>query len=117
MSRREVNRGTIICGVSLRKVIAFASDQEWLHIAIRNMEDVGFLIKNGNMALHFDTIGTSLIVKQYLERSQSILRGELKDQIETLFQERFDAALVAVSSSETNSASSISCEEVSATSR
>lgn len=88
-ARRDVNRGTIVCGVSLRKVIAFASDEEWLHIAIRNMDDVGFLIKNGNMALHFDTVGTSLIVKQYLERSQNVLRAELKDQIEALFQERF----------------------------
>jgi len=116
VGRREVNRGTIICGVSLRKVIAFASDQEWLHIAIRNTEDVGFLIKNGNMALHFDTIGTSLIVKQYLERSQSILRSELKDQIEALFKEWFDSPAVVMSSSETNSASSVSCEEVSAAS-
>jgi Uncharacterised conserved protein len=89
VGRREVNRGTILCCVSLRKIIAFASDEEWLHIAIRNMDDVGFLIKNGNMALHFDTIGTSLIVKQYLERSQNNLRGELKDQIEALFEERF----------------------------
>jgi hypothetical protein len=88
-ARRDVNRGTIVCGVSLRKVIAFASDEEWLHIAIRNMDDVGFLIKNGNMALHFDTVGTSLIVKQYLERSQNVLRAELKDQIDALFQERF----------------------------
>ena len=88
-ARRDVNRGTIVCAVSLRKVIAFASDEEWLHIAIRNMDDVGFLIKNGNMALHFDTVGTSLIVKQYLERSQNVLRAELKDQIEALFQERF----------------------------
>lgn len=91
VSRLEVNRGTILCGVSLRKVIAFASDDEWLHIAIRNMDDVGFLIKNGNMALHFDTIGTSLIVKQYLERSQNILRSELKEQIEALFEERFNS--------------------------
>ena len=88
-TRRDANRGTIICGVSLRKVIAFASDEEWLHVAIRNMDDVGFLIKNGNMALHFDTVGTSLIVKQFLERSQNLLRAELKDQIDALFKERF----------------------------
>jgi hypothetical protein len=63
------------------------------------MDDVGFLIKNGNMALHFDTVGTSLIVKQYLERSQNNLRGELKDQIEALFEERFLLSDTNVSSS------------------
>jgi Uncharacterised conserved protein len=86
---QESVRGTIVCGVSLRKIIAFANDEEWLHLAIRNMDDVGSLIKNGNMALHFDNTGTSLIVKQYLERSQSIMRQQLKDQIEDLFNERF----------------------------
>jgi hypothetical protein len=47
VNRSDVNRGTIVCSASLRSVIAFASDGEWLHVAIRHMEDVGFLIKNG----------------------------------------------------------------------
>jgi hypothetical protein len=84
---RQANRGTIICAVSLRRIIAFASDGQCLHIAVRNMPDVGFLVKNGNMALHFDDAGTCLIVKQFLDRSQSLLRNELKDQIDELFHE------------------------------
>lgn len=47
VNRSDINRGTIVCSASLRSVIAFASDGEWLHVAIRHMEDVGFLIKNG----------------------------------------------------------------------
>ena len=44
----EFNRGTIITSISLRNVIAAASDGEWLHVAVRH-EDVGFLIKNGTL--------------------------------------------------------------------
>jgi hypothetical protein len=47
VNRSDVNRGTIICSVSLRSVIACASDSEWLHVAVRNVEDVGTIIKNG----------------------------------------------------------------------
>jgi protein CLEC16A len=47
VNRSDVNRGTIVCSASLRSVIALASDGEWLHVAIRHVEDVGFLIKNG----------------------------------------------------------------------
>jgi hypothetical protein len=49
INRSDVYRGTIVCSASLRSVIAFASDGEWLHVAIRHMEDVGFLIKNGKL--------------------------------------------------------------------
>ena len=52
VNRSDVNRGTIICTASLRSVIAFASDGEWLHVAIRHMEDVGCLIKNGTYTNH-----------------------------------------------------------------
>ncbi len=50
MNRSEVNRGTVVCSIPLRSVIAFASDGEWLHLAIRNVQDVGFLIKNGKLS-------------------------------------------------------------------
>jgi hypothetical protein len=45
-AQMEENRGTVLCTVSLRSVIAAAADGEWLHVAVRH-EDVGFLIKNG----------------------------------------------------------------------
>ena len=47
INRSDVNRGTIVCSVSLRSVIACASDGDCLHVAVRNVEDVGFIIKNG----------------------------------------------------------------------
>ena len=84
-SRRECNFGTILCSASLQSIIAFASDAEWLHIAVRRMEDVGFLIRNGNMALRFESVGTCLIVRQFLERSQAGLRYELKNKVYGLF--------------------------------
>jgi hypothetical protein len=67
--------------VSLQSIIAFASDAEWLHVAVRNTSDVGFLIRNGNLALHFESVGTCLIVQQFLERSQAGLRHDLKSKI------------------------------------
>mmetsp|Transcript_8552 Transcript_8552/g.12395 ORF Transcript_8552/g.12395 Transcript_8552/m.12395 type:complete len:920 (+) Transcript_8552:43-2802(+) len=110
-SRLEANRGTIICTVSLRSIIAFASDNEWLHIAIRNMEDIGSLVKNGNMALHFESVGTCLIVKQYIERSQHKLRNELRDLIGALFQRSYIAETKAnISSNEIKNSHDINDE-------
>ena len=60
------------------------------------------------MALHFDTVGTALIVQQYLERSQVALRNELKEQIETLFEEK----LTISDTKSENGSSSSSNEEV-----
>lgn len=37
------------------------------------------------MALRFDSAGTCLIVRQYLERSRSILRCDLVEKIQLLF--------------------------------
>jgi len=47
VNRSDINRGTIICSISLRSVIACASDSDWLHVAVRNVEDLGLIIKNG----------------------------------------------------------------------
>ena len=37
------------------------------------------------MALRFDSAGTCLIVRQYLERSKNILRSDLGEKIQLLF--------------------------------
>jgi hypothetical protein len=39
------------------------------------------------MALHFDSPGTSLIVRQYLERSRKILRSDLSEKTQLLFSQ------------------------------
>jgi protein CLEC16A len=84
LHKQETTRGTVVCCVPLLNVIAAATDGEWIHIAVRH-DDVGFIIKNGNMALKFDTPGTGLIVWQYIDRSRQVLRGELVRQIQDLF--------------------------------
>jgi hypothetical protein len=81
----EENRGTVLCGISLRNIIGAAADGSWLHVAVRN-SDAGFLIKNGNMALQFESPGTCLIVKQYLDRSREVLRQHLLTKIPDLLQ-------------------------------
>jgi Uncharacterised conserved protein len=82
------NRGTIVCGISLLDVVGAAADDESLHIAVRH-ENVGFLIKNGNLALSFDSPSTSMVVSRCLDRCCSLLRREMYEKIEemlTLFE-------------------------------
>jgi hypothetical protein len=83
MKKIEDHRGTVLFALPLRSVIAAAADEDWLHIAVRS-QDAGFLIKNGNMALKFETAGTCLIVKQYLDRSREVLRQELVAKVPDL---------------------------------
>ena len=44
---RGADRATVLCTVSLHDVIGFAADDEWLHVAIRNVEDIECLVQNG----------------------------------------------------------------------
>jgi len=50
-----------------------------------------FSCSSGNMALHFDSAGTCLIVKQYIERSRNILRSDLGEKIQLLFSHDTEA--------------------------
>jgi len=81
------NRGTILCCASLDSVIAAVPDKEWLHIAVRQTEDVGIFIRNGNMSLRFDSVGTCLIVKQYLERCRSALCSKKMTNIDRILDD------------------------------
>jgi hypothetical protein len=83
--RSNGSRGTVACCIPLLNVIAAAADHAWLHVAVKH-PDIGFLIKNGNMALRFESAGTCLIVRQYLERSRRALRAEMLEKIKLLFQ-------------------------------
>jgi len=88
VKKMEENRGTVLCGISLTNIIAAAVDGTWLHIAIRSLENVTSptLIKNGNMAMQFESPGTCLIVKQYLDRSREVLRQDLLSRVPDLLQ-------------------------------
>jgi hypothetical protein len=87
-----MNRGTVLCCIPLLKVIASAKDGNWLHVAVRH-GDVGFLIKNGNMALCFESAGTCLIVRQHIDRCRQLLRHELLEKIKALFGEQGDSVV------------------------
>jgi hypothetical protein len=61
------NRGVILCHAPIGAVIATVPERELLHIAVRQTEE-SFFVKNGNMSLRFDSVGTSRIAEQYLGR-------------------------------------------------
>ena len=88
--RHDASRCTLVCSVPLLRIIDAASDDAWLHIALKDYQDMGYLIKNGNMALHFESSGTCLIVAQYLERSRHVLRGEIVDKVKNVFAVNHD---------------------------
>jgi hypothetical protein len=77
--------GTILCATLLNNIIAIASDGEWLHIAMRNVEDIGVLISKGNMALKFDSAGTCNAAKVCISNSRNLWRVNMKDKIQNFF--------------------------------
>jgi len=79
------NRGVVLCCIALRSIIAAASDGSWLHVATKH-DDISGLVKNGNMALEFDSPSTSLIVKQYLDRSREVLKQDMIDKSRALLR-------------------------------
>jgi Uncharacterised conserved protein len=91
-------RGRIVCCVPYFNIIAAATDGgHCLHVAIRN-EDVHVepFIKNGNIMFHFGTPGTCNVVKQYLDRSKSIIRQDLLDNVKQLLSTETDKEQVAL---------------------
>lgn len=77
-------RGVVICAIPLLRVIATAADGDTLHVAVHHPDVPGF-IQNGNLAFHFPSSGTSLVVQRYLDRSRQLLRKELSGKIVKLF--------------------------------
>ena len=67
LSDGACNRGVILCHAPIGAVIAAVPEKELLHIAVRQTEE-SFFVKNGNMSLRFDSVGTSRIAEQYLGR-------------------------------------------------
>lgn len=84
ISRGDSTRCILVCSISMLQIIAAASDGAWLHVAVKH-HDVGYLIKNGNMALRFDSASTSLIVANHLDRCRTVLRGETVGLIKQIF--------------------------------
>ena len=81
---QALDHGIIVCHIPLSDVIAAACDTVRLHIAVR-YENVGCLIRNGNMIVTLDSPGTCLIVHQYLEKCRKLLREDLHQKIINLF--------------------------------
>ena len=53
-------RGTILCSTKLRNILGTAIDGEWLHVAMREVEDVGVLIKKGMYWVRVLVLGYSV---------------------------------------------------------
>ena len=83
LSNGACNRGVILCHAPIGAVIAAVPERELLHIAIRQTEE-SFFVKNGNMSLKFDSIGTSRIAEQYLGRCRSALSSKKMANIESI---------------------------------
>jgi hypothetical protein len=49
-SSDDGSRGIIVCGCLLRNVIAAATENDWMHVIIRQGEDVGIPLDSGSMA-------------------------------------------------------------------
>lgn len=85
-SRDDMEKGTILCCTLLNNIIAIAADGEWLHIAMRDVEDVGVLIKKGNMALRFENVETCQSAKRCINEN----RKTSKDSISLMIDEMLD---------------------------
>ncbi len=85
-AKNDQHMGTILCCTMMTNIIAVAMDGEWLHIAMRNVEDIGALIKKGNMALRFSDASTCQAAKEYIEETRSGARRELSSKIDDLLR-------------------------------
>jgi Uncharacterised conserved protein len=85
---RNIKRGTILCGIPLLDIVAAATDDSRLHVAVlaNNGVTYGFWMQNGNLVIPFESAGTSLIVCGYLERCRTLLRQELYRGLVQWFQ-------------------------------
>jgi hypothetical protein len=78
------DRGIILCCISWRNVIAAATDNSWLHVAVRN-QNIEALIKNGNMVMLFNKSETSSTVKQYLDECRKVIRDAYCQKLNAVF--------------------------------
>lgn len=73
--------GTILCCMLLNNIIAIASDEEWLHIATKNVEDIGVLIEKGNMVLKFKDVSICQAAKVCISNSRNQWRINMTKSI------------------------------------
>jgi len=86
-SKDEMESGTVLCSTLLNNVIAVATDGDWLHIAMRNVEDVGVLVKKGNMAMRFDNAGICNQAKGSIITSLATLKRSLSSKIDNMLND------------------------------
>jgi hypothetical protein len=85
-SKDGMASGTILCSTLLNNIIAVAVDGNWLHIAMRNIEDIGVLVKKGNMALRFKDASICQSAKETIDRNLSTLKCTLSSKIDTMLK-------------------------------
>lgn len=86
-SKDDPEKGTLLCCTLLNNIIAIVADDEWLHIAMRDVEDVGVLIKKGNMALRFENSDICLKAKQYIDDNRKIANDSVSLMIDDLLDD------------------------------
>jgi len=79
--------GTVLCSTLLNNIIAVAVDGDWLHIAMRNVEDIGVLVKKGNMALRFKDAETCQSAKESIDKSLAALKSTLSSKIDEMLND------------------------------
>ena len=83
--------GTILCTTLLSNIIAIAADDAWLHIAMRNVEDGGVLIRKGNMALRFQDKTTCYVAKKCIEESRDASIRILSSTVDMFLRRESDS--------------------------
>jgi len=86
-SKDEMESGTVLCSTLLNNVIAVATDGDWLHIAMRNVDDIGALVKKGNMAMRFDNAGICNQAKGSIITSLATLKRHLSSKIDNMLND------------------------------
>ena len=85
-SLKDINRGKILCSTPVRNIVASCCDNMWLHIAIRDHQDIGVLVSKGNLALRFDNAATAKIVKDCVEKCRTDYKNEISREVDKLLE-------------------------------
>ncbi len=95
----DPNRCTVISVVSLRTIIASATEGALLHVAFRRQQNFtettteNIIFKDGKMSLQFESSATSVVVKEcldkYCEAYRSRIASEINNMLDALISNDF----------------------------
>jgi len=82
--RSSCLKAKVYWNVPLVKIIATAIDGPWIHIALRQVEDFGWIVKNGNLALRFEATGVCSAVCQHIDQCRTSLKLKLSQRMHSI---------------------------------